>query len=290
VTRPALRWVAGTRHLSACSLRRRWPPGGSPAAGVTAPALGRITAILIRPGDAGLVGRARRLAPQSRVLRLLHLSVLGAEPERALVALRVLLVVAGEVATLAGALVLGPDLLPAGVLAACAAIALPTVALRRAVQGGADAAARDLPLALEMVAAGLRAGLPCDRAVAVAAGAVPQPLAGILRRAAAMSAAGVLGAAALAGEAEAAGIGALGAVAALMDRRQRLGLPLAPQLLAVADAARARSRAEPLARAGRRGPLAALLTATVVAPACAGGLLCLVLAGLLADGRGLGLG
>jgi Flp pilus assembly protein TadB len=170
----------------------------------------------------------------------------------------------------------------------CAAAAgLPGLAVAQAARHGAAAAAAALPLALELVAAVLRAGLPVDRALAVAAGCAHPSLAPLLTRA---SAAGGSVASALSEAAEASGVEGLATVAALIDRRQRLGLPLAPQLLAVADTARARVRAETLARAARRGPLASLITATVVAPACALGLLCVVLAGLLTDGRLLGLG
>lgn len=160
---------------------------------------------------------------------------------------------------------------------------------RRAVRRAAAAAAAT-PLALELVAAGLRAGLPLDRALGVAGGATDPALERLLRQALSGAAAGASTAGALAIAAEEGGVDVLAGVAALAARRRRLGLPLAPQLLAVADGARARHRAETLARAARRGPLAGLVTAVVVAPACALGLLTLVLAGLVSGGHLLGPG
>lgn len=255
------------------------------------PVIGRLAALAVRPGDARLVRRAARLAPQSRLVRLLAGGGLAPGMERSLAALRVVLVlVGGGVIAVAGGAIAGPPALVPAVLGAAAVAALPALALRRAVRGGAEAAEGHLSLALEILAASLQAGLSGDRALAACAGAVAPPLDGILRRAAAASAHGMLASAALAAEAKVAGIEMLGAVAVLMERSQRLGLPLAPHLLAIAEVTRARSRAQTLARAARRGPLAALLTATVVAPACAGGLLVLVLSSVLAGARGLGLG
>jgi tight adherence protein B len=253
--------------------------------------IGGLVALAARPGDARLLERAVRLAPQSRLVRLLGSGLLGPEPEASLATVRVLAALAGGgVTVLAGTVVAGPAALVGAVVCAAAAAALPALVLREAARQGADAALRHLPMALEMLAAGLRAGLSGDRALAVSSDVVPVPLRGVLRRAGEASAAGVLAAAALATEAQAAGLETLGAVAALIDRRQRLGLPLAPHLLAVAEVTRARSRAEILARAARRGPVAALVTATIVAPACVCGLLVLVLSGVLTDARGLGLG
>jgi Flp pilus assembly protein TadB len=253
--------------------------------------IGWLVALAMRPGDARLVQRATRLAPKSPLLRLLAGGRLAPGTERSLAGLRVVLALAGGgVVAVAGGAAVGPPALVLAVLWGAGTAALPALVLRQAIRVGADTAVRHLPLALEMIAAGLQAGLPGDRALAVGAGAAPPPLDGMLRRAAAASASGMLASAALAAEAEVTEIAMLGAVAALMERRQRLGLPLAPHLLAVSEVTRARSRAETLARAARRGPLAALLTAILVAPACACALLIMVLSGVLTEAGGLGLG
>ncbi|HEV7467285.1 MAG TPA: type II secretion system F family protein [Candidatus Dormibacteraeota bacterium] len=245
---------------------------------------------LARPGDPGVILRARLLAPRSASLGLLTVLAASGSLEVALAAVRLGAVLLAACACLGMAVLAGPLLLPAAVPVCAAAAAVPELALRRAARCGAEAAASALPVALELVAAALTAGLPIDRALAVADGCTDPTLGRLLGRAAVRVAAGETAAAALTEVARAGGIETLATVAALVDRRQRLGLPLAPQLLAVADATRARTRAQTLALAGRRGPLASLVTATVVAPACALGLLCVVLAGLLSAGRIPGLG
>jgi Flp pilus assembly protein TadB len=245
---------------------------------------------LTRPGDADVVARARLLAPGSPGVRVLTALARSRGPELALAAVRLGAVLAATGACLALAVLAGPLLLAAVAPVCAAAAAGPGLALRRAAARGAEAAAGALPVALELAAAALTAGLPIDRALAIAGACTDPALGRLLGRAAMRAAAGEAAAAALAEMARAGGIETLATVAALVDRRQRLGLPVAPQLLAVADATRARTRAETLARAGRRGPLASLVTATVVAPACALGLLCVVLAGLLGGGRIPGLG
>jgi Flp pilus assembly protein TadB len=245
---------------------------------------------LAQPGDAGVILRARLLAPRSASVGLLTALAGSGGLEAALVAVRLGAVLIAACACLGMVVLTGPLLLPAVMPLCAAAAAGPGLALRRAARGGAEAAASALPVALELVAAALTAGLPIDRALAVASGCTDPALARLLGRAAVRVAAGETAAAALAEVAHASGIETLATVAALVDRRQRLGLPLAPHLLALADATRARTRAQILALAGRRGPLASLVTATVVAPACALGLLCVVLAGLLDAGRFPGLG
>jgi Flp pilus assembly protein TadB len=250
----------------------------------------RLCGCAARPGDAALSARALLLAPRSGSVRLLMAVARGGRVGSALAAVRVLATLAGALGCLAATVVGGPQLLIAALPVCWGGVCVPGLAVGHAARQGAAAAAAALPLALELVAAALRAGLPIDRALAVAAGCVHPSLATLLSRASAASAGGGSVAAALGEAAETSGVDGLATVAALIDRRQRLGLPLAPQLLAVAGTARARARAETLARAARRGPLASLITATVVAPACALGLLCVVLAGLLTDGRLLGLG
>jgi Flp pilus assembly protein TadB len=243
-----------------------------------------------RPGDAGVIFRARLLAPRSASVGLLTALAGSGSLEVALAAVRLGAVLVAACACLGMAVLAGPLLLPAAVPVCAVAAAGPGLALRHAARRGAEAAASALPVALELVAAALTAGLAIDRALAVAGGCTDPALARLLGRAAVRAAAGQTAAAALTEVARDSGIETLATVAALVDRRQRLGLPLAPQLLAVADATRARTRAQTLALAGRRGPLASLVTATVVAPACALGLLCVVLAGLLGAGRIPGLG
>jgi Flp pilus assembly protein TadB len=261
------------------------------AAGLTAASRAwRAGLCLARPGDAGLILRARLLAPRSASVGLLTALAGCGSLEVALAAVRLGAVLVAACACLGMAALAGPLLLPAAVPVCAAAAAGPGLALRRAARDGAEAAASALPVALELLAAALAAGLPLDRALAVAGGSTDPALARLLGQAAVRAAAGQTAAAALTEVARAGGVETLATVAALIDRGRRLGLPLAPQLLAVADASRARTRAQTLALAGRRGPLASLVTATVVAPACALGLLCVVLAGLLRAGRLPGLG
>jgi Flp pilus assembly protein TadB len=261
------------------------------AAGLTAASRAwRAGLRLARPGDPGVIVRARLLAPRSASVGLLTALAGSGSLELALAAVRLGAVLVAACACLGMAALAGPLLLPAAVPVCAAAAAVPGLVLRRAARGAAEAAASSLPVALELLAAALAAGLPIDGALAVAGSCTDPALARLLGRAAVRAAAGQTAGAALAEVARAGGIETLATVAALVDRGGRLGLPLAPQLLAVADATHARTRAQTLALAGHRGPLASLVTATVVAPACALGLLCVVLAGLLRAGRLPGLG
>jgi Flp pilus assembly protein TadB len=185
--------------------------------------------------------------------------------------------------------------LAAGALGVLSAVALAgTLAARRLAgdrtERGARAATAALPIALELVAATLRAGAPLDRGLALAGGCTDPALARLLVQVRTEAATGRPVASALVEVAARSGVEALATVAGLVERRQRLGLPLAPPLVAIASALRAQARAECLARAARRGPLASVVTATVVAPACALALLCAVLAGLLRGGHLLGPG
>jgi Flp pilus assembly protein TadB len=252
----------------------------------------RIAAWAVRPGDARLAARARLLAPGSVWVRLLFACARGGSPLRALAALRTAAAIAGALACLVAAVAGGGAVvLTLSFPAAVAAAALPGCAIGGAVRRGAAAAEGSLPLALEVIAASMHAGLPLDRALALITGCVAPSLGTVVSEAVALAAAGDgLPSRGLAAAAEASGLEDLASVAALIDRRMRLGLPVAPPLLAVADSVRARVRARTLARAARRGPLAGLVTAVVVAPACALGLLTLVLAGLLTGGHLLGPG
>jgi Flp pilus assembly protein TadB len=252
----------------------------------------RIGAWTGRPGDGRLVIRARLLAPRSFAVRVLLAPARGDGSHRTLGTMRVLAAAGAVLVCLLIAIAAGgPLLLVPALPAALAAAAVPGWALGEAARRGAASAEASLPLALELVAAAMRTGLPLERSLALSAGCVDPSLAAVLAEAVAQAeAGGVLPSQGLAAAAAASGVEDLASVAALIDRRMRLGLPLAPPLLAVADSLRARVRARTLAHAARRGPLAGLVTAVVVAPACALGLLCLVLAGLLADGHLLGLG
>jgi Flp pilus assembly protein TadB len=242
-----------------------------------------------RPGDRRLATRAQLLAGETAGVRLLTAAGRGRGLEAGLGAARVLYVAGAALvcllAAVAGARAVA---IVAAVPACCASAALPGHLLAGAVRRGRSAAEASLPLALELVAAAIGAGIPLDRAIALTAASVDPALATLLSRAGEVRT-GLPGGG-LAEVAEMAGIDELGWVAALVDRRMRLGLPLAAPLLAVAASLRARVRAATLTRAARRGPLAGLVTATVVAPACALGLLILVLAGLLTDGHLLGPG
>ena len=244
-----------------------------------------------RPGDTRLLTRARLLAPGSFALRVLLALSRGGSPGRTLAAMRMVAAAGAVLACLVAAIAaIGPVMLVVAVPAGVGAAAVPGGLLAEAARRGAASVEASLPLALELLAAGMRAGLPLDRSLALTTGCVDPSLAALLSEAVSHAAAcDGLPAHGLAAVSEASGVEDLASVAALIDRRMRLGLPLAPPLLAVADSLRARVRARTLARAARRGPLAGLVTATVVAPACALGLLSLVLAGLLGDGNLLGL-
>jgi tight adherence protein C len=183
-----------------------------------------------------------------------------------------LLVVAGAIAAPAI-----PPLCAAGALAADTSLALATRRAERRIE-------QDLPILLELLAACSAAGLPFETSLPLAACHVRADLAALLRRAAARQRAGQGPAGALKAEFDALGITELAAVASVIDRHHRLGLPLAPTLLHRADELRARAHAAARERAAKTSPLVAVVTATVITPACVVALGAIVVGSMIAAG------
>lgn len=221
------------------------------------------------------------------------------------------LVMAGDIDGIgAGAVMAGCRVIGGGIGGLCGlatvalvgVVALPVaVAVLAAGAGAADVAlllaatrrrrqcAAALPIAVELLAAGLGGGLPLDQALAVAATVVPGSLRAVLERVALRVATGVPAGTALREEAERTQLAALLSLALIIERSFLRGGSSVPGLHAAAVDLRSQAAVDRLAGAGRAGPIAALLTSLVIAPACVTALLVLVVAGILVRGGPAGL-
>lgn len=188
------------------------------------------------------------------------------------IASAVLIVVAG---TIAAPLI--PLLCAAGALAADTSLALATRRAERRIE-------QDLPILLELLATCSAAGLPFELSVPLAAGHVGSDLAAVLTRAAARQRAGQGPAAALKAESDALGIADLACISSVIDRHHRLGFPLTQTLLDRANELRARAHTAARERAAKTSPLVAVVTATVITPACVVALAAIVVGSMIGTG------
>ena len=217
-----------------------------------------------------------------------------APPQLARLVDAVRLLTGGTVATVALATMLltGGTLAVALVSAAAVgamAARLPLLVLRRAARRAIHDAEPDIPTSVELLAGAVAAGLPLDRALATAASHAPPPIAAAFRAAALRRAAGDDPSAAFGAEARRWTLPALADVGRAVARQQRLGAPLHAELWTLAAGLRAECRARALERSARRGPLATLVVATVIAPVCVAALAACVLGGLVQTHGGLGM-
>jgi len=160
-----------------------------------------------------------------------------------------------------------------------AAVASPDLVTVSAARRGESSLLQQLPDFVDLLAASLSAGIPLEDALDTCASVARAPLQPILVRVRMRVAAGEGPAVALAAEAADTGVDAFASVGRIVEQARRHGVPAAPSLVVVADDARARARASLLARAGRAGPLASLVLALVIAPACVLALIVAVLGG-----------
>jgi hypothetical protein len=140
------------------------------------------------------------------------------------------------------------------------------------------------PACLDLLAAALEAGLPLEAAVSRCAGH-GGALDSLLARIAARVRAGSPPAHAFEAEAAATGVPQLAAVSALLRRHHALGLELPAPLRQLADDARLQRQVALQERTARRAPMAALVTALLIAPSCLLALAVLLVGGLVASGR-----
>jgi Flp pilus assembly protein TadB len=161
---------------------------------------------------------------------------------------------------------------------------LPDLALRFA----ASRAGRDLPRrvagVVDVLAAGVAVGLPLPSALEFSVHHAPAPAAAALRGAAARCATGASPADSLALEGSRFGFPVLRDVGEAVDRHTRRGTALAPQLRRIAARTRRETRSHLLEKAARRGPLATLVVALVIAPICLTALTACLVGGLVQGG------
>ncbi|TMC47645.1 MAG: type II secretion system F family protein [Chloroflexi bacterium] len=175
----------------------------------------------------------------------------------------------------------------AGAIAGCgvAAVAamLPDLLLAHRARRQRSRVAAALPACLDLLAAALEAGLPLEAAVSRCAGH-GGALDGSLARVAARVRVGSPPAQAFEAEATAGGVPQLTAIAALLRRHHALGLELPVPLRRLADDARLQREVALQERSATRAPMAALVTALLIAPSCLLALAVLLVGGLLAGG------
>lgn len=229
------------------------------------------------PGGLALVGGATRAG---RVLAMAS----PENPAASLPGLRLVGACLGIVTTMVVALLVGATALPLGPpLISCGALA-PDALIAAAARRAEESVRRVLPEILDLLAAAARAGLSLEQSLGLAAQHCDEPLAGLIRRVAARQGAGQGAATALRVEADRTRVDGLMSLAAVVERNHQLGLPLEAPLSHLAAAARAEAHAAALARAGRAVPLAGVLTAVVIAPACVAALAAPVIGGILGGG------
>lgn len=150
----------------------------------------------------------------------------------------------------------------------------------------------ELPLFLEMVAASRQSGRPLEETLRSLRDALRSPIAQLAARTSRRIELGEPLSAALSTEARRLKLPeALVAAAELLERGDRLGVPVAASLLALAHEYRERRQAALTRRIGRAGPVAALVTAMVIAPASAALLMVALVGGaILRGGTLLGMG
>lgn len=223
-------------------------------------------------------------APQCLVARVVEP---GAPPKRVaelMAGMRACSVAAGGVAALALVLVAGAVMLPAGALVVLVAAALPDATVSRAAAAARRRVDADLPGALDLLAAGARAGVALEGGLAMAAQHSRGSLRMVLERVILRQRSGQGAAAALLTEAEKLDLATLASVAAVIDRNDRLGLAIDPALRSLADAGRSRQEVASAARAARAASLASVVTAAVIAPACVAAIATALLALVLSTG------
>jgi len=180
--------------------------------------------------------------------------------------------------------VAGPRALVVGILGGAATSTAPRLALNRAARRARRGAVETVAATLDVLAAAVAVGLPVPAALELAASHAPPAAAGALRGAAARRATGEDPRLAFAAEARRFGMPALGEVGDAVDRQTRIGAPLAPELRTIAARVRADTRTGLMEVAARRGPLATLVVALVIAPVCLAALTACLIGGLLEGG------
>lgn len=151
---------------------------------------------------------------------------------------------------------------------------------RRAMRSGRSHSAT----AVDLVAAATSAGVPLHDALELAAAHAPPPVAAALRATALSRVTGTDPKSALAAEAERFQLPVLAEIGDAVERQRRFGAPLADELRRIAARLRAEERAHALERAARRGPLATLIVALVIAPICLVALTACVVGGIVESG------
>ncbi len=176
---------------------------------------------------------------------------------------------------------------PLGLVLAAVALPAPRLAAGVRLRSWRRHAAADVPLLLDVLAAAMTVSVSPAAALGVAARAVPRRLVATAERAHLRARLGAPAMAALAAEADAVGVGSLAVAATSVLRDVQVGLPVAERLHAIAAQLRSEADTDRMERAGRIVPMATLISAMVIAPACVVILAVIVIGGGLAAAPGL---
>jgi Flp pilus assembly protein TadB len=192
---------------------------------------------------------------------------------------------AGALVMAAGALLgEGEYVLPICVAAVVCSPGLASMLIRARVGKERRAAECEVGAAIGLLASWLGAGLTMEAGMRKLVLLGPPSLRMTFRAVVAAMDAGLPVHHALSRTARQSGLSSLEACAARIERNRDLGLPASELLHDTAATLRAGLHAAAKRRAGRRGPLATLVTALVIAPACVAFLATLLVAGMAGQG------
>lgn len=246
------------------------------------------TGLLQHPSDASTVPTRLAAAPRSWPARAVALGASGDTITSLSSTMPAVRLIASVTCAAAGAFsmpLVGP-LAGTAFAAAAATIGarLPDLVLARSTRRAMRSGRSHSATAVDMVAAATSAGVPLHDALELAAAHSPPPVAAALRAAALSRLTGNDPKSALGAEAERFQLPVLAEIGDAVERQRRFGAPLAGELRRIAARLRAEQRAHALERAARRGPLATLVVALVIAPICLATLTACVVGGIVESG------
>jgi tight adherence protein C len=235
------------------------------------------------PARLGLPSDVREVQPLLDALRILVGRTAATSAERfvgARLSMFCLAVVVGAVALLGS----GIWMLPFTICAVVCSHAVPRSFLKARIGKARRAAEADVSSAVDLLASWLGSGITMEAGMRKLGTLGPPSLQPTFRAVVATMDRGVPVHRALSSVALVAGLPSLIACAGRVERNRDLGLPASELLHEMAATMRSEAHVAAKRRAGRRGPLATLVTAMVVAPACVGFLATLLIAGMAGQG------
>jgi len=242
--------------------------------------MGRIGSVSAGWGSPNHLSEAKPQLDALRVLVGKTAAVSGPEFAGASLSMFCLAVLVGAFALLGSGLWMLP-------FTACAVVcshAVPRAFLNARVGKARRDAERDVSSAIDLLASWLGSGITMEAGMRKLGAFGPPSLQPTFRAVVATMDRGVPVHRSLSAVAQLAWLPSLLSCAGRIERNRDLGLPTSELLHDTAATLRAEAHVAAKRRAGRRGPLATLMTAMVIAPACVGFLATLLIAGMAGQG------